>query len=290
MSEIVYLNGRLVKIDEAGIEPTDQGFLFGAGLFETMRAYNGCIFLLGRHIKRLISSAHVLGIAEIDSAGLEEACRSVISANRLASARVRLTVSRGTSNSFPPTSGPPTILVQAQVYEPPASEKYRTGYRAALSAHPRYSRSMLVRHKTTNYLECLLARSGAVSQGNDEALFINESGNLTEGSASNIFLIDPDGKLITPPLDAGLLPGITRLLTLEMATKKWIEVIEKHIRQVDLRNFRVAFITSSLIEIMPLASINDPDGTKYSFDHRDLIHGLQEAYHEAVVRETGRHD
>ncbi len=290
MSEVVYLNGRLIKTGQAWIAPSDQGFLYGAGVFETMRTYNGCIFLLDRHLERLVSSAHVIGLANIDPAGLKEACCSVVASNRLGSARVRLTVSRGRLSPFTSISGTPTILVQAQRYEPPGTEKYRLGYRAVLSTQPRYSKSMLVRHKTTNYLECLLARAQALGEGNDEALFINEAGNLTEGTASNLFLADRDGTLFTPPLDAGLLPGITRRFMLELAAKIGIEIIETNISQIDLKNFSEVFVTSSLIEVMPIASIKGSDGREYSFDRQDTAHRFQGAYREAVRQECGRHD
>ena len=218
MSEIVYLNGNLVSTEQAAITPSDQGFLYGAGLFETMRAYEDRIFMLDRHLERLTSSAHVFGLENLENARLKEACLSVITANRLRNARVRLTVTFG-STPFPSISGPPTILAQAQPYQPPSAEKYRTGYRVMVSGQSRYSRSLLLRHKTTCYLDCLLARKKAVSEGNDEALFVNEAGNLTESSTGNLFMVGLDGTLVTPPIEAGLLPGITRRFILETAEK-----------------------------------------------------------------------
>ena len=290
MSEVVYLNGKLVELAQALIEPSDQGFLYGAGLFETMRTYNGCIFLLDRHLERLVSSSHVVGIANINPAVLERACRSVISANQLESARVRLMVTRGSLSSFSSASGSPTVFVQAQRYEPPTAEKYHLGYRVTVSIHPRYSKSTLVCHKTTNYLECLLARVAAISDGNDEALFINEAGNLTEGTASNLFLCDYGGILFTPSLDTGILPGITRRFLLEIAAKMGIETVETNIHQVDLKNFREAFVTNSLIEVMPVASIKASDGREYSFNHHGMANKLQGVYRDAIRQKFGRYD
>lgn len=282
MGEIVHLNGRLVKIEEAGIGPSDQGFLYGAGLFETMRAYDGGIFLLGKHLERLAASARVIGVESLGTAPLKEACRSVVAANKLESARIRLTVSRGNSKSFPSSVGQPTVLAQAQPYTPPAPEKYRAGYRAAISPFRHFSQSLLVRHKTTSYLECLLARLQAEEKGYNEAIFLNERGDISEGSSSNLFFVQKDGLLVTPPVGSGLLPGITREFILKMASGVGIVTEEKNICLDDLDKFSEAFITSSLVEVMPLASITGLDGAEYKFDGCEATVRLQRIYREAV--------
>jgi branched-chain amino acid aminotransferase len=116
MKEIVYLNGHLINADEAGINPADSGFLYGAGLFETMRAYSGKIFLLDRHIERLVSSAQALGIDAPDTDSLIHACNTAVAANELESARVRLTVTSGNSGKVSVLQ--PTVLVQPKPYTP----------------------------------------------------------------------------------------------------------------------------------------------------------------------------
>jgi len=223
----------------------------------------------------------------LDAGKLEEACRSVVAANGLANVRVRLTVSRGISKVFPKASGPPTVLAQVQPYMPPSPEKYQLGYRAKVSGIRRYSGSSLVRHKTTSYLECLLARKQADAEGYDEALFLNEKDNLTEGSTSNLFLVYGDGTLRTPPLDAGLLPGITRQFVMGLAVKLGIKVVESNVHPKDLADVNEAFVTSSLIEIMPLASITDEDGREYDFRVGDTTNMLRRAYREAVEKAAG---
>jgi branched-subunit amino acid aminotransferase/4-amino-4-deoxychorismate lyase len=282
MGEIFHLNGKLQNASEVGIDPSDQGFLYGAGLFETMRAYYGRIFLLDRHVNRLLASAPVIGVETLDTGKLKEACRSVVTANGLDNARVRLTVSRGISKVFPQASGQPTILAQAQAYTPPALEKYRRGYRAKVSEIRRYSKSLISCYKTTNFLECLLARTRADAGGYDEALFLNENGNLTEGSMSNFFLVYGDRTLNTPPLDAGLLPGITRQFVLEIAGKLGMEVLERNVNLKDLADVNEAFVTSSLIEIMPLASITDEYGREFRFRGSDTTDRLRKFYLETV--------
>jgi len=288
MGEIIHLNGRLLSAGEAGIDPSDQGFLYGAGLFETMRAYSGCIFLLDRHINRLLSSAQAIGVENIEAAKLDEACRSVVAANGLHNARVRLTVSRGKSKLFPAAWGQPTVLAQAQPFMPPPPEKYRLGYRTKVSRVRRYSGSPLVRHKTTSYLECLLARTQVEAESYDEAMFLNERGNLAEGSTSNLFLVSSNETLRTPPLGAGLLPGITRQFVLEIAGKLGMEAVEKDICPEGLVDFHEAFVTSSLIEIMPLASITDENGREYSFKVGEATEMLRRAYQEAIETAAGK--
>jgi branched-subunit amino acid aminotransferase/4-amino-4-deoxychorismate lyase len=278
--ELIYLNGKITSAADVGISPSDQGFLYGAGLFETMRAYEGCIFLLESHLHRLISSASAIGIEGLDVGKLDEACRSVVAANRLDSARVRLTVSTGPETLFS-TSKIPTIMARAIPYTPPLPDKYHDGYRATVSSLSRFSQSILVRHKTTSRLDCVMARAQANAMGFDEALFLNENGNLTEGSVSNLFLIGAYKTLMTPPLGDGLLPGITRQLVLELSTKSGLRIVEKSISLKDLESVDEAFITNSLIEIMPLASITD-DGHKYVFRYGAVTSRLMKAYREAV--------
>jgi branched-chain amino acid aminotransferase len=278
--ELVYLNGALLSVDEAKINPFDQGFLCGAGLFETMRVYSGCIFLLERHLKRLNSSACAIGLGRLDPDELGEACRSVVAANRLDGALIRLTVSAGPEAS-PSTSKRPTTLVRATPYTPPSPEKYHNGCKATVSFIRRFSQSILVRHKTTSRLDCVMARARANAMGYDEALFLNEIGNLTEGSVTNLFLVSADKVVVTPPLGDGLLPGITRQCVLELAVKSGLRFAEKSVSVKDLESADEAFITNSLMEIMPLASITNDDN-KYEFRHGTVTANLMEAYRETV--------
>ena len=155
MEEVVYLNGSLVPRSQARISPFDHGFLYGYGLFETMRAYNGKIFLLERHIRRLLESAEIIGlVSALDGDMLQNACTGTLEANGLADARVRLTVSRGESNGFP---GPfvaesPTVIATANLYTPPSPDRYNKGFIALLSSFTRCSHSLLPRLKSANYL------------------------------------------------------------------------------------------------------------------------------------------
>jgi branched-subunit amino acid aminotransferase/4-amino-4-deoxychorismate lyase len=289
MAEVVYLNGSLVARSEALVSVYDHGFLYGYGLFETMRAYNGRIFLLKRHIRRLLEAA---GELEMDmgltAAGLEEACRTTLATNGLKEARLRLTVSRGDAGPFPGGGNRAIVVITAAVYSPPLLSKYESGFRAALTAYPRLSQSPLLRLKTTNYLANVLAQCQTEVAGLDEAIFLNECGHLTEGSTSNIFLVRPGG-LVTPSLDSGLLPGVTRRAVLELAAKMRIVCAEGQVRIADLENFSEAFLTNSTMEIMPLVSVRDIEGktiTIGSGKPGPITQKLMAAYREMVERET----
>ncbi|MES0278277.1 MAG: aminotransferase class IV [Dehalococcoidales bacterium] len=290
MAEIVYLNGSLVARAEALVSIYDHGFLYGYGLFETMRAYKGIIFLRERHIERLLEAAAELKMdTGLSAAGLAEACRATLAANGLKEARLRLTVSRGEAGPFPGVGNKPTVVITAGSYTPPPTQKYESGFRAALVAYPRLSQPPLYRLKTTSYLENILARREAEAAGLDEAIFLNECGHLTEGSASNIFLVRPSGGLATPPLDSGLLPGVTRRAVLELAAEIRIASAEGQVRIADLEHFSEAFLTNSTMEIMPLVSIRDNEGETITIGlgkPGPITRRLMAAYKEMVERET----
>ncbi|GAI05014.1 unnamed protein product, partial [marine sediment metagenome] len=228
MEEIVYLNGSLIPRSQARVSVFDHGFLYGYGLFETMRAYHGTIFLLERHLKRLLNSAAVIGLSpELAEIDLGKACTDTLRANGLQDARLRLTVSRGEAGSFPGsgTSVAPTVLVTARGYQALPAQIYNKGFRVGVSSFRRYSQSLLSRLKSANYLLNVLARREAEAAGLDESLLLNERGFITEGSISNVFFVAHSG-LVTPPVESGILPGITRKVVMELADAMGINVTE----------------------------------------------------------------
>ena len=293
MDEIIYLNGSLVPHSQARVSVFDHGFLYGYGLFETMRAYHGNIFLLERHLKRLLSSAGVIGLssrlAEID---LGKACRDTLAANGLKAARLRLTVSRGEVDSFPglSSSGTPTVLVTATRYSALSTEIYREGFKAGVSSFRRYSQSPLTRLKSTNYLLNVLAKMEAGAAGLDEQLLLNEQGFIAEGSISNVFFMKAHS-LVTPSLESGILPGLTREVVMELASNLGIKVTEGEVRLKDLEQFDEAFLTNSVMEIMPLVEVRDDGGKSITIGSGKpgkLTRQLMAAYREMVARETAQ--
>jgi len=262
VAEIIYLNGRLVPRFEAKLSPFDHGFLYGYGLFETMRAYNGHIFRLDSHVTRLRCSAESIGlthsilITDEGKQSLKVACMATLEANELRDARIRLTVSAGEGDMTPDpgTCPKPTILITARNLAPLPPEKYETGFKAAVSFLRRNSQSPLSRLKSTSYMENVLARMTARAAGYDEAIFLNEQGYLAEGSTTNVFLVS-HGELITPSFESGVLPGITRDAVLEIARDSNIKATERWVELNELIEAQEAFVTNSILELMPLVSI-----------------------------------
>ncbi len=283
MGEIVYLNGSLVPRGQARISALDYGFLYGFGLFETMRAYNGRVFRLDSHLSRLAGSAEILGLP-IRALNLKAAVMDTIRANGLNDARIRIAISigEGAVAPDPGTCSKPTVLVVAEHYQPYPQQVYQKGFRAVVSSIVRNSRSPLSRLKSANYLESILARQEARATGADEALCLNEKGLLTEASMSNIFLVG-NGVLRTPGLESGILPGITRQVVLELARQLDISTLEQDTRQDELFRAEEAFLTNSLIEVMPLTKVEGRPiaaGRPGSITRR-----LMAAYNELVLAE-----
>ena len=292
MIEIVYLNGALIPRSEARVSVFDHGFLYGYGLFETMRAYHGRIFLLERHLSRLLKSAEAIGLdSKLAGIDLGKACLDTLAANGLEEARLRLTVSRGEVESFPGDSSniTPTVLVTARHYSPLPAEAYDQGFRVGVSSLRQYSQSLLARIKSTSYLLNMLARLEAEAAGLDESLLLNEQGSITEGSTSNIFFA-ASGSLVTPSLKSGILPGITREVVIELAGTLGIIVTESEVRLEDLKRFDEAFLTNSMMEIIPLVAVRDITGkviTIGSGKPGKVTRRLMAAYKEMVERDTG---
>jgi len=269
MAEIIYLNGQLISRSKAKLSSFDHGFLYGYGLFETMRAYQGHIFRLDRHLARLRRSAQSLGLTHSilhvveGKQSLETACTATLEVNKLKDARLRLTVSAGEGDMTPDpgTCSNPTVLVTAQNIVPLPQEKYESGFKAALSSLRRNSQSPLSRLKSTCYIENILARMAARAAGCDEAILLNEQGYLAEGSTTNIFLMN-NGELITPSLESGVLLGITREAVLEIARAANIQTRERQVELKELIEAGEAFITNSILELMPLTRFEGkPIGT-----------------------------
>ena len=292
MEEIVYLNGSLVPRSRARISVFDHGFLYGYGLFETMRAYNGKIFLLERHIKRLMDGAEAIGLGQkLAGIDLGKACRDTLKANDLKDARVRLTVTGGEGDAFPweGKSEAPNVVVTARPYRLSPEAKYERGLKASIASVRRCAQSTIAGIKSVNYLVNVLARIEAAEYGLDESLLLNDRGFIAEGGNSNVFFVE-GLNLVTPSLDSGILPGITREVVMEMAAEMGIGIIEAEIAVADLERFNEAFLTSSVIEVMPLVAVRDEGGHMIPIGTGKpgkVTRRLMAAYRERVERETG---
>ncbi len=257
MEQIVYLNGSMVPRSEARISPFDFGYLYGYGLFESMRTYGGRVFRIIRHIDRLKRAADVLGM-RLPDVDFEKAVYDTLRANNLSEARLRLAVSPGEGEAAPDpsTCKNPTVFISANAYTPMSDETCNRGFRAALSDIRRNSTSPLSQLKSANYLDMILARTRARNAGYDESLLLNDRGHLAEGSTSNVFIVS-GGKIASPSVDDGILPGVTREAVLELASSVGIEAEERPVELEELYQADEAFLTNSVIGIMPLVEVDD---------------------------------
>jgi branched-chain amino acid aminotransferase len=284
MSDIVYLNGNLVPRDEARISPFDYGFLYGYGVFETMRSYNGTVFRLDRHLTRLERSANILGFST-GSPDFAKAVNNTLYANGLKDARIRIAVSIGEGAMVPDISSctQPTVIITATPYQPYPQSMYDRGFTAMISSIRRNSGSPLTGAKSACFAENLLAKREAKSHGVDEAICLNDKGNLTEASTSNLFLVK-DNQLYTPSIESGILPGITREAVLEIAAQSGIYYAESALAPDDLLYTDEAFVTNSVIEVMPLTSVS---GNQIGNGRPGVMTGaIASAYRELVKKET----
>ena len=284
MGEIFYLNGKLLPSEEAKISVLDYGFLFGYGLYETIRAYDGQPFRLDNHLARLGFSGDRLGIV-IHVALIREAVNDVVKANGFKQTRVRICVSIGEGTMSPNLDScrQPTIAVLASEYTPPNADKYKQGYKVMLSSIKRSSLSPVTYLKSANTMENMLARQDAKEAGADEAFSLNEKGYLTEAAGSNLFLVK-DGVLKTPRYESGILPGVTRVVVFELAAQLGIKVKEVNLLLADLLQADEVFVTNSLIEIVPVTVF---DGKPLnSGKPGTLTRKLMKAYKEMVRKET----
>ena len=288
MEEIIYLNGNLIPAAKAKISPFNFGFLYGYGIFETMRSYGGSIFRLDPHLARLSEAAKILGIADkLDEFDLDQACHAVLKANNLFDARLRLMVTGGEGDIIPnpDTCNGITVFIVARKLVPPSAEKYERGYKAILSSYRRNSQSPLSRLKSTSYLENVLARHEARAASVDEAVLLNEKNSVAEGGTTNVFLLSGQ-LLITPSIESGALPGIIREVVLELAKSMGITTVVKQVELGELTTADEAFLTNSIIEIMPLTRLdNKPIG---SGKPGSITQQLMSSYHELVSKQLRR--
>ncbi|OGO07340.1 MAG: hypothetical protein A2Y61_03595 [Chloroflexi bacterium RBG_13_60_13] len=247
-----------MPLSQARLSPFDYGFLYGYGLFETMRAYSGHVFRLEAHLARLRRAAQALDMSLDGIPDLSKALYDTLEANRLSNARIRLTLSGGPGEPVPDitTCREPTVLITARDYVHHSNSVYRQGFKAIVSSTRRNTHSRVSGLKSLNNLDNLLARREAKLAGADEAILLNDQGFIAEGSSTNIFLVS--GNILhTPGEDCGILPGVTRAVVLELARSARIKAIEKKVALEEFAAADEAFCTSSLIEIMPITRIGE---------------------------------
>jgi D-amino acid aminotransferase len=254
MAEKVFLNDNLIDVGEARVWATDSGFLYGAGLFETMRSRNGVVFRLEDHLDRLSSSARALSISyPYEKVYIREAIDRLLQANELAEARLRLTLTNGPL-AQPEEQRKPTLLITATAFRPYPPEYYETGVLVILCPFRQNAMDPTCGHKTTSYYPRLLALNLAHQKRAAEALWFTTDNRLAEGCVSNIFLIK-DSILYTPPLETPVLPGIARKTVRQLAQQQSLDMVEKDLFISDVLEADEIFLTNVIMEVLPVAGV-----------------------------------
>ena len=284
-SEKVFLNGSLIPADKATLSVFDAGFLHGAGIFETMRAYAGKVYRLDQHLERLIQSAKTLSIPlAIDKNSLSLAVEQTIQANGLSEARVRLALSCGNLRCPDEQTKAGTILITASTMTPYPAQLYKKGMSVVVSDVKLNSSDPLTRHKSSNFLCRLLVLRKAQHLGAGEALWFSGLNQLGEGCISNVFLVK-DSTLLTPPLEEPILPGITRAAVLELAQAEKIPTQQQSLIIDDLLGAEEIFLTNSIMEVMPVCRFE-----KHVVPNKSpgpLTQRLAELYRQDVAQKCG---
>ncbi|MEE9505212.1 MAG: branched-chain-amino-acid transaminase [Thermodesulfobacteriota bacterium] len=285
MRGLVYINGELIPGEEAKVSVFDHGFLYGDGLFETMRAYQRRIFRLEHHLQRLFLSLEYLKfLIPFNFDSLKEAIYKTIEANRLEDAYIRLTVTRGEGATVPDpaTCKAPNLIIITREYVPYSSALYQKGYKGKIVGVKPSPHMPTISMKTLNFLNHIIAKMEAKASGFNEGIMVNTDGFVTEGTVSNIFMIK-EGSLFTPAKEVGLLPGVTRQAVLEIAEAKGLKTREAKITVNELLMAEEAFLTNALIEILPLVRVDEhPIGKGIP---GPLTQELMSAYKELVKGE-----
>ena len=262
MSATVNVNGRISGEHDAVISVFDHGFLYGEGIYETLRTYHGRPFLYDRHMRRLRNSARMIVLElPFSDAELASQIRDTMAASDLAGAEayIRVLVTRGVGElTYDPTATPtPSVIIIVKPLVDSAPDVYERGVRAVIvdvvRNHPGTVNPMI---KSNNLMNSALAMQEAYRRGAFEGIMRNYRGELSECTTSNLFIVK-DGAALTPPLESGLLPGITREFLFDVGEDVSVDVREQLLRDEDLFSADEAFLTSTTREAVPIVEVDD---------------------------------
>ncbi|MCH2114470.1 MAG: branched-chain-amino-acid transaminase [Pirellulales bacterium] len=262
MSRLVYINGEMVPSEQATVSVFDHGLLYGDGVFEGLRSYNGKVFRLEQHVRRLYESARAIRLAiPISTAEMCKATNHAVAANGIQDGYIRMIVTRGTGTLGldPNRCSDPQVIIIADSIALYSEELYEKGLEiittSVIRNHPA---ALSPRIKSLNYLNNILAKLEGLKAGCVEALMLNHKGEVAECTGDNIFLVR-DGVLMTPPLDAGILGGITRDAVVELAETAGIEVLKVSLTKHDVYVADECFLTGTAAEVIPVVRVDDRD-------------------------------
>lgn len=256
----VYINGKFFPKSKASVSVFDHGFLYGDGVFEGIRSYNGRVFRLDEHIERLYESASSITLnIPLSKEALKEAVLETLRKNKLRDAYIRLVVSRGKGDLGldPRKCDKPTIIIitdEIALYPP---ELYKKGLKiVSVSTVRNHPQALDPRIKSLNYLNNILGKIEATSKNSIEGIMLNHQGLVTECTGDNIFIM-LGGKLLTPALHLGVLEGVTRDIILNIARTLKIPAKEETFSLNELYNAQECFLTGTAAEVIPVVQVDD---------------------------------
>ncbi|HUU96573.1 MAG TPA: branched-chain-amino-acid transaminase [Phycisphaerae bacterium] len=259
MGPKVYINGELIDKENARISVFDHGFLYGDGVFEGIRAYNGKVFKMKEHVDRLFDSAAAIELkVPVSKDQYAAAIESTLKANKLRDAYIRAIVTRGIGtlglNPRSCTGASVVIITDSMTLYP--KELYENGLSViTVSTIRNHPNALDPRIKSLNYLNNILAKIEGLNAGVEESVMLNIQGYVAECTGDNIFIVKR-GVLITPPLSAGILDGITRHTVMDLAGARGIAVRDDNITRYDLFTAEECFLTGTAAELIPVVKID----------------------------------
>ena len=260
----IFLNNKLVAKEDAVVSVFDHGFLYGDGVFEGLRVYNGRVFRLDEHLERLRRSSKAILLEwPMSNDDLKAAIIETVRANEMPDGYIRVVISRGAGDlGLDPRKCPtPTVIVIADAIKLYPAEVYERGMEC-ITASTRRSRPDVLSPaiKSLNYLNHILAKIECIRAGVPECIMLNDQGLVAECSADNVFILvrDYSGKteLRTPPITAGALEGITRDAVMRIAEDMGVRVVERDVALFDIYSAQEAFLTGTAAEVVPLTTLD----------------------------------
>ena len=239
---VIWFEGRYVRESRARVPVSDPALGWGIGLFEIARGYAGRAFRLGAHVERLMHSARKLGLG-VELPDLDPVVTRLFEKNGLSEGAIRITCTGGGLR-----------FVSVKEFPRQPESRYRRGGALLVAVWRRDARAPLTGHKTLNYYANMLDRSAAGEQGAVDTLIRGLSGEILEGTRANVFSVK-GGRILTPPVGAGILPGVTRSVVMELAREEGIPLREGRLTLARLESSEELFVTSTLMEIMPIRRV-----------------------------------
>ncbi|TWF49808.1 D-amino-acid transaminase [Neorhizobium alkalisoli] len=270
MSRIAYVNGQYVQHADAAVHIEDRGFQFADGVYEVCEVRAGMIVDLTRHLNRLDRSLSELRMAQpMSRAALTHVIREVLRRNHVKNGIFYMQVTRGAARRdhfFPAEGTPPTITITAKNTDPSVvAKKYANGIKVITLPENRWDR---VDIKTVGLLPNVLAKQQARDAGAADAIYVDRNGIVMEGASSNVWIVTPQGELVTRPAEHGILRGITRTTVIDVAAKLGLKVVEREFKTEDMLNAREVFFSSATGICVPIVEI---DGKTVANGHPGTI-------------------